>query len=300
MKLYVNEWKKAQSGKFLLLLFVFGLIVSCLFGVVSKSVADSMDTGDWRNEAEKAVKELEKIRNETADASFRQAIDDTIAAQKYYLEHDINPTQLSRNDFIIATKDLFIILQIILIARAYFYMGKEYIKNTIIPFVMQPKNREQLIGVKIMILFTETMLAWLVAFAVAWIASRIIIAPIAQQMGYFQDGTLILHTFQTILQLFAGNFLAGLLLGMIALVLSIAIRGRIVGLLATIGVLLFANPLGNQLRRIVPVQALHQRGILHIIDTARAGAKTDGMAGLFWILLLAVISWLLFSRQKYR
>lgn len=179
-------------------------------------------------------------------------------------------------------------------------MGKEYIKNTIIPFVMQPKNREQLIGVKIMILFTETMLAWLVAFAVAWIASRIIIAPIAQQMGYFQDGTLILHTFQTILQLFAGNFLAGLLLGMIALVLSIAIRGRIVGLLATIGVLLFANPLGNQLRRIVPVQALHQRGILYIIDTARAGAKTDGMAGLFWILLLAVISWLLFSRQKYR
>ena len=122
MKLYVNEWKKAQSGKFLLLLFVFGLIVSCLFGVVSKSVADSMDTGDWRNEAEKAVEELEKIRNETADASFRQAIDDTIAAQKYYLEHDINPTQLSRNDFIIATKDLFIILQIILIARAYFYM----------------------------------------------------------------------------------------------------------------------------------------------------------------------------------
>lgn len=60
MKLYVNEWKKAQSGKFLLLLFVFGLIVSCLFGVVSKSVADSMDTGDWRTKRKKLLKNWKK------------------------------------------------------------------------------------------------------------------------------------------------------------------------------------------------------------------------------------------------
>lgn len=237
-------WKKKRFFVVLLILLVLIPIFTYAQLKVAKNLKEQFGTEDWRVTTEQKVKDYSnRIGSPRLPKEWRESLQVEIQRLQYHLDHNIDPDTPNgvtfTREFVANSMSLFLPLMVLVVASDL--VSSEHAMGTIKLLVTRPVRRWQVLASKYLALMLYTSLIVLATGIMSYLISGLVFGyhgwTVPVLTGFEVQGAIVnmesvrlLDQWQFLLMEFGLAWFSSLIVGIIALLVSVLIRSTAAGM----------------------------------------------------------------------
>ncbi|AZN41605.1 ABC transporter permease [Paenibacillus albus] len=204
-KLTQNENMKIYRRPRTWLMIAFLLLAVGLMSFLLKWDERGHDQTDWKQNLTQQNVHMQKElqENKDLDADDKTRINDSIKLNEYYMDHDLDPSQLSLWSYVNISASLIILVTILTVIIAADMIAAEFSWGTIKLLLVGPASRTKIMLSKYIATFSFALLLLLICFAAAFAAGGILEGfngltqpHVTISDGVIHEGSMIMNALQ--------------------------------------------------------------------------------------------------------